>query len=158
MNAPSTGYALEKIHTVRADYRPALEEEWDSHAEREISFLWDWRVTDDTNFSVVLGARIGPSETERDKIEAVVVGNFEIMGDVQSVDLRRFVELNAPALIMPYLRQALTSLSDQGPFGAFYLPPVNVKTLSEDFDTEAATGAIQLKEDPLLIGPASEKV
>ena len=156
MTPPPTGYSFDSIHTVRANYGTVSEPDEGLDIDRNLSFLWDWRITGARKFSVVLGAKIGPSETALDEMEAVVVGNFELVGEVQSVDLRAFVELNAPALLMPYLRQALTSLSAQGPIGAFYLPPVNVKVLSEEFDVDAAAGAIQLEDDPLLIGAGSE--
>ncbi len=156
MSTPATGYSLEAVHTVRASYGIEPDPEASLDAEREIGFLWDWHVNSPTQFAVVLGAKIGPSDTDRDELEAIVVGTFEILGEMQSVDLKGFVALNGPAVLMPYLRQALTALSGQGPFGAFYLPPVNIKALSDDFDTEAATGTVQLKDNPSLIGSASE--
>lgn len=88
MNTPATGYSLEAVHTVRASYGIEPDPGASLDAEREISFLWDWHVNSTTEFAVVLGAKIGPSDTERDELEAIVVGTFELLGEMQSVDLR----------------------------------------------------------------------
>lgn len=153
---PSAGYSLESIHTIRASYGLVLAE-GDPPEERELSFMWDWRVAEKPgSFQVLLGAQVGPCKDAPDELEAVILGTFEVIGEVQSVNLRGFVELNAPAVLMPYLRQALTTLSAQGPMGPFYLIPINVTVLSESFDRDNATGASQLKEDPSLIGSASD--
>lgn len=156
MNPGPTGYSLESVHTVQAKYRALLDDQ-DLPEERDISFRWDWRLIGPMRFEVMLAATIGPCSTGRDEMEAYVVGTFEMTGSIQSVDLLPFVSVNGPALLMPYLRQALTALSAPGPFGPFYLPPINVMALSEQFDTDAATGARQLQEDDLVIEtPAAE--
>jgi preprotein translocase subunit SecB len=151
MNPPGTGYSLESVHTMQARYEPYRGDAGELPNERPIEFAWDWRLTGSREFQVVLAARLGARSRAADEIEASVAGTFEIIGDVQSVDLEAFVGLNAPALLMPYLRQALTNLTAMGPHGAYYLPPVNVKVLSEQFDPAAASGAKQLAERPSLI-------
>lgn len=140
---PGTGYSLQSIHTTRASYQSARETS-ETPEERELAFRWDWRLQGERGFEVLLGATVGPMRGRPDAMEAVVVGTFSIVGEVQSIDLRRFVSLNAPALLMPYLREVLTNLSAHGPHGPFILPPINVVVLSESFDMQASTGYPQL--------------
>ena len=156
MTPPGTGYSLESMHTTLASYHSLLAD--DLPDERDLGFRWDWRFIGERRFEVLLGATVGASKETPDEMEAVVVGTFEVIGEVQSIEMRKFVSLNAPALLMPYVRQAITNLSAHGPHGHFFLPPINVVVLSQSFDHEAATGFPQLTDGTTLIEPPEDAV
>lgn len=62
------------------------------------------------------------------EIMATIVGRFEQMPG-SSLDLKKFSEVNGPAILFPYLREAVSSVTAKSPIGAVLLPPVNIAAL-----------------------------
>lgn len=52
-------------------------------------------------------------------------GSFQRIGETQIEDLKRFGEVNGAAIIFPYIREHLTSLSAKAGLGLIILPPMN---------------------------------
>lgn len=151
----ASGYRLEKVYALEARYERVPTDE-DLERERPLEFFWDWRILEPRRFEVVFGAAVSEGDGCPDMFMAVVAGSFELVGDVQSIAVQKFVSLNAPALLTPYLREALSSLSGRGAFSTYYLPPINIGALSEELDFNASTGATQMEEQPQLLGPLAE--
>jgi preprotein translocase subunit SecB len=90
-----------------------------------------------------------------------VIGLFRKVAEVPKVSLTEFVTLQAVAILLPYLRQFLTSLTINALAGPYYLPTLNVADLMKDFDPAKATGAKQLadegKVDSQVIAPTDVK-
>lgn len=53
-----------------------------------------------------------------------MVGMFEKIGDTE-LDLEEFGQINAAAIIFPYIREHLTGLSVKAGLGPILLPPIN---------------------------------
>lgn len=61
-------------------------------------------------------------------LEATVLGVFEEQpGSV--VKLKDFAEIQAPALLFPYLREVISSTTAKSVVGPFIIPPMNVPVL-----------------------------
>jgi preprotein translocase subunit SecB len=54
-----------------------------------------------------------------------MIGVFEKVGD-SPLDLEKFGQVNGAAIIFPYIREHLSSLSAKAGLGLIFLPPVNL--------------------------------
>lgn len=62
---------------------------------------------------------------EQVNIKVKMVGIFECIGDTILKDYDEFGRINGAAIIFPYIREHITSLSLKSGIGAIILPPVN---------------------------------
>lgn len=141
---PLSGYSLVGVYPTMQEMRqkdPAADKE-----QGGVTFGWDWRLTSDEDlFEVQLNIAVEPTK-ERDDYAAVsVVGRFRKLG-VPSLELAQFVQLQAVAILLPFVRQTLSNLTVMTFHGAYYLPPVNVVTLMKDFSFDQTTGSRQMSE------------
>ncbi|HEX9728602.1 MAG TPA: protein-export chaperone SecB [Gemmatimonadales bacterium] len=64
------------------------------------------------------------------RLAAAVEGQFSIEGEATpSVAIDEFVRKQAPAILFPFLRQAVASATSTSRFGQVLLPPINVVAL-----------------------------
>lgn len=64
------------------------------------------------------------NEVEQVSIMVKMVGIFEKIGDAE-IDLDSFGKVNGAAIIFPYIREHISSLSTKSGIGAIFLNPVN---------------------------------
>lgn len=57
-------------------------------------------------------------------IEVNIVGNFEIDKDTE--DLQSFIEINAPAILFPYIRAHITTITSLSGIKPVILPTLNM--------------------------------
>ncbi len=67
-----------------------------------------------------------------------------------SLSLQSFVQTAAPAILFPYAREIISALTGRGPYGAYYLPSINVAKLMQGYDFDSTSGAEELRDDPEL--------
>ena len=66
------------------------------------------------------------------KGEMGIVGIFKVMDDSFDEDqINSLAKIQAPALLLPYLRSAITSLFTNNGFGSFIFPLINIHKLAE---------------------------
>lgn len=141
---PSTGYLLERVYfpslslSVRAPTNP-------TQSEGQILFGWDWQVLGNNRFEVSLQLGLDPVVARNEEVRAVVTGRFVQGSGEVTVPLERFAQFHAPAILMPYAREAISSLTSRGFFGPVQLPPVNILKLMEEQDPSATKGFAQLR-------------
>jgi preprotein translocase subunit SecB len=63
---------------------------------------------------------------------------FELGGLPDSLTPRVFAERNAPAIIFPYVREAVTAMTSRGAAGPVFIPPTNLSRLVESVRTKGA--------------------
>lgn len=148
---PLAGYLLQKLYSPELHYFTVEVDEVSVQDERNIRVAWDWRIVGERAFEVLLDITMCPSKQRHDQAQAKVVGYFVAMAGDQKVPFDRFVTLHAPTLMLPYVRETLSSLFARGPIGPDYLPPINVHRMAKDFDFPGATGCLQLKRDENLV-------
>lgn len=143
---PLSGYTIEKIYTYHQLLRH--KEPGDEGTHGQIDVGWDWRLLpyEELTFEVRLSLTVEPTPDRDDQLAVGIVGRFRKVTDEPSVPLLDFVRIQAPAILLPYARQALSELSVNSYYGTYYLPPINVVLLMEDFDPLNTTGAKQLAE------------
>lgn len=62
------------------------------------------------------------------RLEASVTGLFEELPG-SPLSIQKFSEIQAAALLFPYLREAITTITSKSPVGPIILPPINVPAL-----------------------------
>jgi len=65
-------------------------------------------------------------------ISVKMAGMFECIGETRISDYDEFGRVNAAAIIFPYIREHVSSLSLKGGVGAIILPPVNFAALPKE--------------------------
>jgi preprotein translocase subunit SecB len=140
---PLSGYSIVSVYLTTAELRP--KEPADTNAtEPPVTFGWDWRrTTDKSVFEVRLTLALEPVK-ERPYATAVdAVGRFRQIGDSPSPRVEDFASLQAVAILLPYAREHLTSLTAKTKAGPYYLPSVNVYELMKDFDVAKTSAAAE---------------
>jgi len=141
-----SGYRIEAIYRVLHTYtivdQAAVDEE-----DTGIAFGWNWRIAGPRTLEVLLDVALKPTKALPESIEVQIVGRF-VAGEKLSLAPHDFVRLSAPAIIMPYIRQAISESTGHGPFHARHLPPMNMVEVMAEMDFEETIGAKQLADDP----------
>jgi preprotein translocase subunit SecB len=66
-------------------------------------------------------------------LSAAVEGQFTVEGEAPtSVSIEEFVRKQAPAILFPFLRQLVASVTSTSRFGQVLVPPINVVALMGD--------------------------
>lgn len=114
--------------------------------EGDVTFKWDWRFVDGEFIDILLGVSLGATQGRPENVEASMVGAFRLPSETPEVSLEAFAKVNGPTMLMPYLRQVISSLTSHGYFGAYLMPPINIHRLIASMD-HAATGVRQIEEE-----------
>lgn len=78
-------------------------------------------------------------------LTAAVEGQFSVAeGQTPTVNLEGFAKLQAPAILMPFVREAIAMLTRGSRFGSVLLPPINVVAVVEEMEK-------QRSEQPALV-------
>lgn len=64
--------------------------------------------------------------------KVVQCGTFNKLREPTVTELNDFANINAPAIIFPYVREIISSLSSKAMLGALFIQPVNFIQLYED--------------------------
>jgi len=155
-------FALDRVYALRQSCQPVQETE-DLPEKTDIQFGWNWRVLDPSIFDVAISLVVSPSEERPDAIVAEVVGVFRyVSGEGSGVTFQNFVRENAPAILIPYAREIVSSMTSRSYHGTMYLPPINVHKVFEGISSAGGLGDEQIRGDPMLreqfgIAPDSTK-
>jgi preprotein translocase subunit SecB len=99
-----------------------------------------WFTEDDTRALVLLEFSVSPQKGATWTAKVTVVGQFRAEGPTQSVPLQAFAVTNGLAYLIPYVRERLINLTALSRFPTFYLPPLNVRQLTERAQTYTPRG------------------
>lgn len=84
----------------------------------------DTRTNDSVSVTVSLNYTAGAMKTPEISAVIKMVGVF-IIGENGDLSIDNFAKINAPAIIFPFLREHLASLSIKAGINPILLPPVN---------------------------------
>lgn len=85
----------------------------------------------DSNFQLQLGVRI-EDENKSFKIEIDAIANYVFENKESLNNLSKFFYVNAPALLFPYIRAYISTLTNLSGFEPINLPTLNMTRLGED--------------------------
>ena len=93
-----------------------------------------------------------PSAAQREEfqvISATVEGQFSVVGGAEpSVNIEVFANHQAPAILMPFLREAIASATARSRLGQVLVPPINVVAVISEMEVakgSAAPAALEAK-------------
>jgi preprotein translocase subunit SecB len=143
-------FALERVYALRQRCEPAQVPQ-DLPEKPEVEFGWNWRILEPAVFDVAISVTIKPWGARPDDITASVVGVFRYKsGEGSGLKFQTFVRENAPAILMPYAREIISSLTSRSYHGPFYLPPINVQRALENIIAQGGFGDHQVASNPEL--------
>lgn len=82
------------------------------------------------------------------KLSAAVEGAFAVSPGAEKDRLEQFATLQAPVLLVPYVREVITTLTAQSRLGALILPPLNMAEIIKAMRGETARGEVPAAEQP----------
>jgi len=66
------------------------------------------------------------------KLEFTFVGLFSIKSDEENMDIKLFMKQNSPAIMFPYIREHITSITQKSGIKPILLPPINIIALTKN--------------------------
>lgn len=117
-----------------------------SDAKGDVTFRWDWRFVGQQYIDILLGITLAPTKKRAETVQATMVGAFRLPTEQPDVTLDVFTRINGPTMLMPYLREAISSLTSRGFVGTFLLPPINVHKMIANIEGDTS-GARQVADD-----------
>ena len=67
-----------------------------------------------------------------EKFSIEVTGVFETIDKEKNMELEKFANVNAPALLMPFAREVISSITSRTPLPHLLLPPINIVAIKKD--------------------------
>ena len=147
----TSGYRIQRVYVADQTYKIVPEEgllEGTAPVDRQANFGWDWRPISSRVFEVVIEISIAPIKEAPEQMSVRLIGIFSAGKGELSIPFPQFVRRNAPAILFPYAREVISTMSGRGPHGAFHLHPLNVSTLTSGFDLSQTTGTAFLDANP----------
>lgn len=70
-----------------------------------------------------------------DKFELEITGIFTTIKGKENLSLDKFADINAPILLVPFLREILSNITSRTPLPHLLLPPINISALRKKAET-----------------------
>lgn len=139
---PLSGYSVLKVYSTEQLLTVKKPDEDDSNHDG-IQFGWDWRWIEPRVFEIRITMAVEPSAERHQYVATNVIGRFRQVDDAPRIPVSDFASLQAVAILLPYARQFISTLTGNAFLGAYYLPTMNVVSLMEGFDPLKATAVSQ---------------
>lgn len=137
-----TGHILlQGVSLVRATFSQALfrtgdgSERLEIPADLDFSFSVSLRYNDREEGRVTVDLAVRAEHDEEVgqpyDVEVVYRGRFELRNLPEGLSKKQVAERNAAAILFPYVRETVSSLTAKGTAGPLTLPPINVVAMLE---------------------------
>lgn len=150
-NDHKSGYRIEKVYVADQTYKIVADPDRPRATpatDRNVLFGWDWRPVSPKRFEVVITVTVEPSSDTPEHVSVRLIGVFTAHEVSVSINFSEFLRVNAPAILFPFAREAISTMTGRGPFGAFHLNPINVPSLLSGVDISVSSGHRYLQEHP----------
>ncbi len=88
------------------------------------------RIADDkSSAQVELTGKVQETSTRAFEVNCTVLGQFMVVDGQENMSIEEFLDHNAPALLFPYVREAISNVTMRGGIKPIVLPPINVIAL-----------------------------
>ncbi len=110
----------------------------DEHTSMDVNFNINNRInTEKTKLITEFSIAIGNRDNTPLYMEVSMIGIFSIDKKNRNMDLEAFSKQNAPALILPYIREYVSNTTMRAGFKSpFILPPINIVRLMKEKEKE----------------------
>lgn len=141
-----TSYTLDRVYANRISLLVVAPSTSLKAGEPVLTIGWDWRILGADLFDVSLTVGLDPTPERLERVEFAVSGRFRLGDKPFSLPFKDFLRFNGPALLMPYARQILGTITAQGFYGPYYIQPINVVELMRQKNLDDTTGMRQIRE------------
>lgn len=128
MPQPSeSGFRIINIIIVESNFRREVEIQFQQSIENKLGINVDSKKIEGTNnYIVEVIATLEGLNTEKSEylFTVKIAGIFEKSG-TPTISDEQFVEVNAPAIIFPFIREHIATTALKGGIGTILLPPIN---------------------------------
>ncbi len=76
-----------------------------------------------------LSADVKETKNESFSLKCTMIGFFSVLEGQENLTLEEFSKVNAPALILPYLREVIANMTLRSGINPIILPPINIKSI-----------------------------
>src|SRR3712207_5020027 len=121
----SYSYKLERVYTNLLSLVVVSPTSELSAGDPGVVFGWDWSIAAADLFDVALTVALEPTTERLERVAIRINGRFRIGDKPSKVQFKDYIRFNAPALLMPYARELLSTLTGRGFYGPYFLQPVN---------------------------------
>lgn len=141
-------YKLKNIFLIESSFKRIEVLSTSENIEQLLDFKIDTINLESSNFNVILNADfVQPGEQGPEvEIKVKMVGHFEKEGETESPPLDYFTYVNAPAMLYPFVREHIASLTAKAGMDTALLPPFNFVEMYNRRKTEEE--AKQQEESP----------
>lgn len=143
-----TGINFEWVYVRELRFVDNLNEyDRDQFRQLEVDLQLSSEISEDnTQAKVLMGLTLRPPEKDPDlfqTLSAKIEAGFSVLdeGDEPVVGMEEFVRRQAPAILLPFLRQEIAEATAKTRFGQLLLPPINVSKLVEEIERSAEEAA-----------------
>lgn len=103
------------------------------------------RERGDDRADVELTVRIEPDDEGQQPyaVTATYLGRFRFGDLPEGLEKESFVERNAAAIMLPFVREAISNLTSRGAYGPLLLPPINVVAMLDQERERRGSGKMK---------------
>lgn len=101
-------------------------------ADSEIEFNVEMVINiqeNNSNTQLITTLRMKSEEKEVLKLSSTFVGLFSINKGNENMDLEHYLRNNSPALMFPFIREHIATITQKSGVGPVLLPPINIIAL-----------------------------
>lgn len=148
-----SGFSLEHIFFSTLRFEGVTTAPAEKSADDE-GFLvgWDWQILGERRFEVMFGLSFNPTAERPERVKVVAHGRFLVTNPSTELPVPRFASHHAPAILFPFLREAISSLTSKGAIGPLLLDPLNISAVMGDLDPMRSTAGETLRTTPAVGG------
>ena len=130
-NEQLSGYTTISVLLLKSDFYRERQIDFKKKIESQVDVLIEVGLATETQIvsTVIFKYDALIEEAVVFSAEISFSGTFEKIGE-PSIPPDKFAELNGPAIIFPFIREHLATLSMKSGFNTIFLPPINIVALA----------------------------
>jgi preprotein translocase subunit SecB len=146
MKNASQEYLFNNVILIESQFKRVLEVDYTSPNYGNKLNIEISKSIQDSELSVELTVDIKTGVGEKTDVEMLVkmVGQFTKSTEIDQIPVDRFAKVNAPAIIFPFVREHIASVSSKAGIPTILLPPINFVKMAEEEDKNLAEKEVSL--------------
>jgi preprotein translocase subunit SecB len=131
------GISFDNIILVKESFYRDVIVPKDSKAYFNVKHNWDKKDDKKCVSELITSLMLKSDEKEVLKLESTFVGIFSIIDDSENMSIEEYIKGHSPALMLPYIREHISSITQKAGVKPVLLPPINILALiNESMDNE----------------------
>lgn len=131
--APGIRFLNVILKDINFSRKPKIENEY----EININFKSNTQLSDDKkNLIFEINTSLNDLKSNAFNLSFTMVGFFDIDKDNENMPLENFANNNAPALMIPYIREVIHNITLRSGLKPIIIPPLNIISITKRDDEE----------------------